>query len=63
MNRGREDLLRPAGPEYDDWYLGTGLFAARVRPGWHAEVEALRDVHAAQLTLSTGAGRGLRTAF
>jgi hypothetical protein len=31
-------------PEYDDWYLGTGLFAARVRPGWHEEVEALRLV-------------------
>ena len=29
-------------PEYDDWYLGTGLFAARVRPGWHEEVETLR---------------------
>ncbi|MGA3077989.1 MAG: methyltransferase domain-containing protein, partial [Bryobacteraceae bacterium] len=28
-------------PEYDDWYLGTGLFAARVRPGWHEELEAL----------------------
>jgi SAM-dependent methyltransferase len=30
-------------PEYDDWYLGTGLFAARLRPGWHKEVEALRS--------------------
>ncbi|MGA2135693.1 MAG: class I SAM-dependent methyltransferase [Bryobacteraceae bacterium] len=29
--------------EYDDWYLSTGLFAARVRPGWHDEVEALRQ--------------------
>jgi ubiquinone/menaquinone biosynthesis C-methylase UbiE len=29
-------------PEYDDWYLGTGLFAARARPRWHEEVEALR---------------------
>ena len=29
-------------PEYDDWYLGTGLFAARVRPGWHEELEAVR---------------------
>ncbi len=29
--------------EYDDWYLGTGLYAGRVRPGWHAEVEALRQ--------------------
>jgi len=30
-------------PEYDDWYLGAGLFADRVRPGWHAEVEELRN--------------------
>jgi hypothetical protein len=29
-------------PEYDDWYFGTGLFAARVRPGRHDELEALR---------------------
>jgi ubiquinone/menaquinone biosynthesis C-methylase UbiE len=29
-------------PEYDDWYLGTGLFAARVRPGWPEELEELR---------------------
>src|SRR4051794_11290213 len=27
--------------EYDDWWLGTGLFAARDRPGWHTEVEEL----------------------
>ncbi|HVN05126.1 MAG TPA: class I SAM-dependent methyltransferase [Bryobacteraceae bacterium] len=27
--------------EYDNWYLGTGVFAARDRPGWHAEVAAL----------------------
>ena len=27
--------------EYDDWWLGTGLFAARGRPGWHEEVERL----------------------
>src|SRR5580693_10147412 len=31
-------------PEYDDWYLGTGLFAARVRPRWHEELTALRSV-------------------
>jgi len=29
-------------PEYDDWYRGTGLFAARVRPGWHEEVDELQ---------------------
>jgi SAM-dependent methyltransferase len=28
-------------PEYDDWWLGTGRFAERERPGWDAEVEAL----------------------
>jgi ubiquinone/menaquinone biosynthesis C-methylase UbiE len=28
-------------PEFDDWWEGTGLFAARERPGWHAEVAAL----------------------
>jgi len=27
--------------EYDDWWLGTGLFAARERPGWEAEVAEL----------------------
>ena len=28
-------------PEYDDWWTGEGLFAARERPGWRAEVDAL----------------------
>jgi ubiquinone/menaquinone biosynthesis C-methylase UbiE len=27
--------------EYDDWWLGTGLFANRHRPGWHEERAAL----------------------
>jgi ubiquinone/menaquinone biosynthesis C-methylase UbiE len=27
--------------EYDDWWLGTGLFAARERPGWRKEVGEL----------------------
>jgi len=30
-------------PEYDDWWLGTGLFTERVRPGWEEEREALID--------------------
>jgi ubiquinone/menaquinone biosynthesis C-methylase UbiE len=33
--------------EYDDWYLGTGLFASRDRPGWHAELAALTAALAA----------------
>jgi demethylmenaquinone methyltransferase/2-methoxy-6-polyprenyl-1,4-benzoquinol methylase len=25
-------------PEYDDWYLGTGLYTDRHRPGWNGEL-------------------------
>ena len=28
-------------PEYDDWYLGRGLFAERDRPKWDEELEQL----------------------
>jgi ubiquinone/menaquinone biosynthesis C-methylase UbiE len=30
--------------EYDDWYLGAGLFADRDRPGWDEELTAVRRV-------------------
>jgi demethylmenaquinone methyltransferase/2-methoxy-6-polyprenyl-1,4-benzoquinol methylase len=30
--------------EYDDWWLGSGLFAARERPGWDAEVAQLIEL-------------------
>jgi ubiquinone/menaquinone biosynthesis C-methylase UbiE len=42
MNEAERIYYERRAPEYDDWYLGTGLFASRVRPGWHAEVEALQ---------------------
>jgi len=51
-------------PEYDDWYLGTGLFAARDRPGWDAEVEALTGALAAlppARTLDVACGTGFLT--
>ena len=35
------DYYDRRAPEYDDWWHGTGLFAARVRPGWPEEVAAL----------------------
>lgn len=51
-------------PEYDDWWEGTGLFAARERPGWHAEVEelttALRALPPAR-TLDVACGTGFLT--
>jgi ubiquinone/menaquinone biosynthesis C-methylase UbiE len=43
--------------EYDDWYLGRGLFEPRDREGWDAELERLFSV------ISTlGAGRTLDVA-
>jgi ubiquinone/menaquinone biosynthesis C-methylase UbiE len=35
------DYYDRRAPEYDDWWNGTGLYAARERPGWHEEVAAL----------------------
>jgi ubiquinone/menaquinone biosynthesis C-methylase UbiE len=33
--------------EYDEWYAGEGLFAARERPGWDAEVAQIISLVAA----------------
>ena len=30
--------------EYDDWWLGEGLYAERVRPGWDEELRVLERV-------------------
>jgi SAM-dependent methyltransferase len=35
------DYYERRAREYDDWWLGTGLFAHRERPGWHEEVDRL----------------------
>ncbi len=51
--------------EYDDWYLGTGLFAQRIRPGWAEEVAQLRAVIAAirfGSLLDVACGTGFLTA-
>jgi SAM-dependent methyltransferase len=51
-------------PEYDDWWRGTGLFAARERPGWGAEVAALVDALRAlppARTLDLACGTGFLT--
>lgn len=52
-------------PEYDDWYLGTGLFEQRVRPGWAEELEVLRGVVASlrfRSVLDIACGTGFLTA-
>jgi ubiquinone/menaquinone biosynthesis C-methylase UbiE len=50
--------------EYDDWWLGRGLFAHRDRPGWDEEVEAVTRVVAALppgRTLDVACGTGFLT--
>ena len=50
--------------EYDDWYLGTGLFASRDRPGWHEDRDALVATLAAlepARTLDVACGTGFLT--
>ncbi len=53
-------------PEYDDWYLGTGLYADRHRPGWEGELWEVERV-VAELpptrTLDVGCGTGFLTRF
>jgi ubiquinone/menaquinone biosynthesis C-methylase UbiE len=51
-------------PEYDEWYEGTGRFAARPRPGWEDDLAALRDAIAAlppARTLDVACGTGYLT--
>jgi ubiquinone/menaquinone biosynthesis C-methylase UbiE len=44
MTHSERAYYAQRAPEYDDFYLGTGLYASRVRPGWHEELEVLRSV-------------------
>jgi ubiquinone/menaquinone biosynthesis C-methylase UbiE len=50
--------------EYDDWYLGAGLFAGRDRPGWDEEVQELERLISAlapRSTLDVACGTGFIT--
>jgi len=51
-------------PEYDDWWLGRGLFAERERPGWEdelAEIAALLRALPPTRTLDVACGTGFLT--
>ena len=51
-------------PEYDDWWLGTGLHASRHRPGWDESVAELAATLAAlppAKTLDVACGTGFLT--
>jgi ubiquinone/menaquinone biosynthesis C-methylase UbiE len=50
--------------EYDDWYLGTGLFADRGRPGWADEVQEVEELISSlppARTLDVACGTGFMT--
>ena len=51
-------------PEYDDWWLGQGLYEDRERPGWETELrwleEVLRDLPPVR-TLDVACGTGFLT--
>ena len=51
-------------PEYDDWWLGRGLFADRDRPGWNDELHELEQIIAdfpPKRTLDVACGTGFLT--
>jgi ubiquinone/menaquinone biosynthesis C-methylase UbiE len=59
-----KDYYDTRAPEYDEWYLGQGLFAERDRPGWDQAVAALTETVAAlepRRTLDVACGTGFLT--
>jgi SAM-dependent methyltransferase len=65
MDASMRSYYERRAPEYDDWWLGTGLFAARERPGWEEDVAALQSALAALAparTLDVACGTGFLTA-
>jgi SAM-dependent methyltransferase len=64
MNPAMRDYYEQRSSEYDDWWLGTGRFAERERPGWHEDVAALVAVLEAlppARTLDLACGTGFLT--
>jgi len=58
------DYYEARAAEYDDWYLGVGLHAARDRPGWHRQLAGLCSAVAALPpadTLDVACGTGYLT--
>ncbi|MGZ4481055.1 MAG: class I SAM-dependent methyltransferase [Gaiellales bacterium] len=58
------EYYQQRAPEYDEWYLGAGRFAARDRPGWEQELrDLIRTLSALPpaRTLDVGCGTGFLT--
>jgi ubiquinone/menaquinone biosynthesis C-methylase UbiE len=59
-----EEYYDTRAPEYDDWWLGRGLFADRKRPGWEDELGELAALITAlppTRTLDVACGTGFLT--
>jgi SAM-dependent methyltransferase len=64
MNPAMRAYYERRAAEYDDWWLGTGLFAARERPGWAEDRDALIEALtrlAPKRTLDLACGTGFLT--
>ena len=63
-DRSMEPYYEQRSAEYDDWYLGGGLFADRDRPGWDEDVRALIETVASlspARTVDVACGTGFLT--
>ena len=63
-DRSMEPYYERRAAEYDDWYLGAGLFAERDRPGWVEELRAVEDLVSSlppSRTLDVACGTGFIT--
>jgi ubiquinone/menaquinone biosynthesis C-methylase UbiE len=64
MDTAMRGYYQQRAPEYDDWWLGRGLFSQRDRPGWDEDVAALcaalEDLPPAR-TLDVACGTGFLT--
>jgi ubiquinone/menaquinone biosynthesis C-methylase UbiE len=64
MNKAERAYYDRRAPEYDDWFQGSGLFAQRVRPGWHEELAELQTMLASlryESFLDVACGTGFLT--
>jgi len=65
-DRSMEPYYERRSAEYDDWYLGTGLFADRERPGWADELRAVEELISSlppARTLDVACGTGFLTRY
>jgi ubiquinone/menaquinone biosynthesis C-methylase UbiE len=64
IDEGMRAYYEQRAAEYDDWWLGRGVFARRERPGWEDEVAAVMSVVAGlppARALDVAAGTGFVT--